>query len=267
MATELHDLLLRQCRVLTREQAIAAGVSRHALAHRTRPAGPWQRVLPAIFAAQTGPLTVEQRHIAALLYAGPASMLGGPSAAVTHGLRALRPNARVHLLVPHRRQPLSSGYVLARRTRRLPQPAFVGRLRTAPLERAVLVACRPMCRLDEVRALVAEAVQRGLTSPHRTGCAPTCSTAIVAPPGSLLPHWTSSRWGLGRWQRRGRGGSSPGPACRSRCGTARWSQTTVSCSPTPMPTGSTPPQFSKSTRSRTTSHLPTRTGPNDGTRG
>lgn len=167
MATELHDLLLRQCRVLTREQAIAAGVSRHALAHRARPDGPWQRVLPAIFAAQTGPLTVEQRHIAALPYAGPASMLGGPSAAVTHGLRALRPDARVHLLVPRQRQQLSGGYVLARRTRRLPQPALVGRLRTAPLERAVIDACRPMCRLDEVRALVAEAVQRGLTSPRR----------------------------------------------------------------------------------------------------
>ena len=55
-----------------------------------RQAGPWQPLLPGIYLAMAGGLpTVAQREMAALLYAGPASMITG-SAALSAALGAVR---------------------------------------------------------------------------------------------------------------------------------------------------------------------------------
>lgn len=160
----LEELLRAQDGVVTREQALAV-LSPAALRHRLRPGGPWQRVLPAVYVAQTGPLTGRQRLRAALLHGGPLAQLGGPTALALHGLA---PHAPVlHLLVPHSTQPVARTGLAVHRTHRLPVPVRVEQLPVSPVSRAVVDAGRLLAQLDDVRALVAGAVQRRRTTVER----------------------------------------------------------------------------------------------------
>ncbi len=73
----LAAMLRAQENVISRQQAFVCGLSRDALLHRARPGGPWQRILPGIYLAQTGTPTVAQQEMAALLHAGAGSVLTG----------------------------------------------------------------------------------------------------------------------------------------------------------------------------------------------
>jgi hypothetical protein len=84
----LEVTLRAQGNVISRQQAYDCGMTRSALAHRLRPDGPWQRVLPSIYLAQTGTPNAAQREMAALLHAGPGSVLTGQAA--LYGLGLLR---------------------------------------------------------------------------------------------------------------------------------------------------------------------------------
>ena len=66
-------MLQRQLDVISREQALAVGMTSHALRHRLRPAGPWRTLLPGVYIALTGTPTTLQQEMAAMLYAGPAA--------------------------------------------------------------------------------------------------------------------------------------------------------------------------------------------------
>jgi hypothetical protein len=46
--------------------------------------GRWQKILPGIYLAATGTVTIEQRQMAALLYAGPGAVLTGAAAVRRH---------------------------------------------------------------------------------------------------------------------------------------------------------------------------------------
>jgi len=153
--------LRAQEHVISRRQALACGLSRDALAHRVRPDGPWQRLLPGIYLAQTGTPTVPQREMAALLHAGPESVLTG--SAVLHGLGlATAKPRRIDVLVPAARRPGSVAFVKVHRTTQMPQRVIRegSRLYALP-PRAFADAARFMDDLAEVRALIAGAVQRG----------------------------------------------------------------------------------------------------------
>jgi len=63
----LLAILERQIGVITRQQALAVGVTRHALRHRLRVGGPWRRLLPGVYVAATGTPTSLQQEMAALL--------------------------------------------------------------------------------------------------------------------------------------------------------------------------------------------------------
>lgn len=153
-------LLGRQDNVITREQALGAGMSKHALQHRLRDGGPWQTLLPAVYLARTGTPSRAQLDFAALLYAGPGSMLTGISALAYHRMRVELPE-RVDVLVPVTRQRRDADFVRLLRTRRMPAEADQWmHLRFAPVARAVGDAVRGMTSLRDVRALVASAVQR-----------------------------------------------------------------------------------------------------------
>lgn len=157
----LEATLLRQERVVSRAQALACGLTRAALAHRARPDGPWQRLLPAIYLAQTGTPTVAQKEMAALLHAGPASVLTGPAALHGFGLTTTAPS-RFDVLVPSQRQPGSVSFVTIHRTTRMPERvACEGRRLYALPARALADTARGMTSLREVRALIAGALQRG----------------------------------------------------------------------------------------------------------
>jgi very-short-patch-repair endonuclease len=159
--TELDGLFTKQYRVVTRAQALAAGLTHSALRHRLRDDGPWQTLLPGVYLAATGGASVDQREMAAMLYGGPGSLVTGLAALSRHNVRTPRTEP-VDVLVPALRQRQDAGYVQLHRTRRMPDRVFtIGELRYAPPARAVADAARLMTDIREVRAVVADAVQHG----------------------------------------------------------------------------------------------------------
>ena len=153
--------LRAQDNVISRRQALACGMTPDAMKHRIRPEGPWQRLLPGVYAAQTGSPTAAQKDMAALLHAGPGSAVTGLAALRGLGLVAGQTH-RVEVLVPTPRRPVSMGFVTVHRTTRMPPLVIrLGRRSYTPAPRALADAARGMTELREVRALIAGAVQRG----------------------------------------------------------------------------------------------------------
>jgi hypothetical protein len=133
----------------------------HALRHRLRPGGPWHSLLPGVYIAATGTPTVGQEEMAALLYAGRGSVITGPAALRSHHIRGT-PSKLVDVLVPATRQRRDAAFVRLHRTTRMPERIWeFGPLRYALPARAVADAVRGLTSLRDVRAIVADAVQRG----------------------------------------------------------------------------------------------------------
>jgi hypothetical protein len=109
----------------------------------------------------TGTATADQRDIAALLYAGPQSVITGPVAVRRHNIRCAGLNV-LDVLVPADTRRKSTGFVQIQRTTRMPGDLYTtGPIRFTSLARAVADAARGMTRFSDVQALVCEAVQRG----------------------------------------------------------------------------------------------------------
>jgi len=153
--------LEQQLYVITRQQALAIGLTRHALGYRLRVGGPWRSVLPGIYVAATGMPTTLQRQMAALLHAGEGSLITGQAALRHH--RIWGPDAEVvDVLVPASRRRSDAEFVRLHRTLRMPERSWqVGPLRLALPARAVADTARGMASLRDVRAIVADAVQQG----------------------------------------------------------------------------------------------------------
>ena len=90
----LREILRSQHHVITCEQAYDCGLTRKAVDYRLRLDGPWQWLLPAVYVAQTGTITQDQRTVAALLYAGPGSVMTGPAAVRKHHPTCAGPDDR-----------------------------------------------------------------------------------------------------------------------------------------------------------------------------
>jgi hypothetical protein len=127
---------------------------------------PWQRLLPGVLLLGNLPPTRRQLVEAALLYAGPESVITGLEACRRHGVRSLPDYHQVHLLIPHDHRAISSDYVVVERTMRMPKATVRDGIRLAPLTRSVLDACRRFTSQDAARALITEAVQRHQLPPH-----------------------------------------------------------------------------------------------------
>jgi hypothetical protein len=158
---QLARILRRQHDVISRSQALKCGLTRGTIEYRLRPDGPWRQILPAVYLTVTGTATADQRDMAALLYAGPESVITGPFAVRRHNLRCAGLNV-LDVLVPADSRRKSIGYVQVRRTTRMPEDLYTtGPIRFASPVRAVADAARAMTRFSDVQALVCEAVQRG----------------------------------------------------------------------------------------------------------
>jgi hypothetical protein len=150
--------------LITRQQALACGLTDGTIRHLIR-SRRWQRVLPGLYAGFTGQLTLEQRRCAAYLFAGVQAQITGVAALRWHGLRYLPDEDRIHLLIPHTEQRTSVGFARLQRTKDLdPLAKPVNGYLVCSVARAVADACRGLDDLQAVRAIVAEAVQRSLTS-------------------------------------------------------------------------------------------------------
>lgn len=156
----LDRLLIQQLDVISRRQALAVGVTDNALRHRIRAGGPWRGLLPGVYLAATGAPTTLQQEMAALLYAGPGSVITGPAALRSHHIRCELTEI-VDVLVPAARRRRSTGFVRLHRTTRMPGRIWeAGPVQYVMPARAVADAMRALTSLRDVRAVVADAVQR-----------------------------------------------------------------------------------------------------------
>jgi hypothetical protein len=150
--------------VLARELE-ALGLSRSTVRSRCRPGGPWRSLLPGVVKLSNSPPDRANHREAALLYAGPGSVITGVDALELHGmLRMPSPSGPIHVLVPAARRRVGAGRVLVERTDRLPEPTH-DRWPLAPIERAALDFARRSRDRNAVRATIAETVQRGRCTP------------------------------------------------------------------------------------------------------
>jgi hypothetical protein len=98
--------------------------------------------------------------MAALLYAGPRSLITGSAAVRHHRLRPPGPNL-VDVLIPWTDRRQSAGFVRVHRTRRMPARRYrIGMIRFTKAPRAVADSARNLIRFDDVRHVVCDAVQR-----------------------------------------------------------------------------------------------------------
>lgn len=102
---------------------------------------------------------------AALVHAGARAVISGIEAARLHGVRHLPADSRVHVLIPHDRRVASRGFTVVERTVHPPEPVRIGGLPVAPLARALVDAAHRMDNLNDIRAMIADAVQRQLCHP------------------------------------------------------------------------------------------------------
>lgn len=148
--------------VAPRATLVARGMSHSTISARCRPGQPWQRPIPGVIVLNNGPLTRHQLARSALVHAGRGAMLTGITAARLHGVEALPEDRQVHVLIPHRRGVGSWGFAVVERTIHAPEPTEIDGLPVVPLSRALFDAARRMDQLAEVRAMIADAVSRGL---------------------------------------------------------------------------------------------------------
>jgi hypothetical protein len=177
----LVAVLDRQAGVVTRSQALAAGLTPHdvdRLLARRR----WRPLHPRVYLAEDHPLSDEARVRAAVLWAGDGAVLAGRAAAWWHGLVDRAPPTVV-VTVP-RRSPAARPGVLARR--RLCAPGDVVTLR------GLAVPVRPLAVVDAAveagaggAGLLAQALRCGF-APAELRAAPP-APRDRPPPGCSWP--------------------------------------------------------------------------------
>ncbi|HEX9514914.1 MAG TPA: hypothetical protein VF940_01940 [Streptosporangiaceae bacterium] len=152
-------LIAQQSGLITRGQALACGLTEQAIRSRIRSDGPWQVLVPGVYATFTGEATLGQKEVAALLYAGPSSAITGQTAMAAHGVNTLGRTV-VDVLIPARYQRRDHGFVHVLRTWRVPKIVYnLGERRYVPPARAVADAARQLRDIRDVRTVVAAAVQ------------------------------------------------------------------------------------------------------------
>jgi hypothetical protein len=94
-------------------------------------------------------------------------VLTGVAALELYGLRRLPRQTRIHLLVPSDNQRATTSHVIVERTARMPAQVTRHGLACAPFPRALTDAARRSTEIDEVRAMMAEAIQRRFCTPRQ----------------------------------------------------------------------------------------------------
>lgn len=139
-------------------------MSRHQIEDRLASRA-WQVLMPGVYLAAPGSPTRRQMMIGALLWAGADAAIDAVDACRFHGVKAAQvDDAVVHVLVPWGSPARSRGYVIVRRTTRMPTPVCTNRLRYVDAATAVIAAARRMQSDRKVLALISDAVQRRVTT-------------------------------------------------------------------------------------------------------
>lgn len=126
-------------------------------------AGWWGEPLPGVICEHSGPLTARQRLAGGVLLTEPHGLISHATAADLHGLRAPELD-EVHVTVPHSSALRSHGFVVAHQTSRATWRTVRQGFPVTSAARALVDTALLMPRLSDVRALFADAVQRGLVT-------------------------------------------------------------------------------------------------------
>jgi hypothetical protein len=147
-------------RVISRADANRFGFTDDAIRHRLDK-GRWRRVLPHTYLT-SDTVTWNDRLWAASIFAGAGALISGAAALSDLGLRSVQRPESILVLVPPARAPRSLGWVRVRPSARPVTAAVRLGPPRASEARAVADLALERHRLDDVRALVAEAVRLGL---------------------------------------------------------------------------------------------------------
>jgi hypothetical protein len=152
--------------VADRSQALRAGYSRRAMAHRLKSAK-WRRVQRGVYATFTGPVHREARLWAALRRAGPGAMLSHETAAEVHGLTD-KPSAKIHITVPTSRRPAQQrpipGLVIHRSNQSRPARLPEWQLPRTRIEDTVFDLVASARTFDEAYGWISRALSEGLVT-------------------------------------------------------------------------------------------------------
>ncbi len=161
----LDDLLDLQGGVLTRTQALAAGISSGAI-RRHLSSGRWRRVHEAVYLTFSGPIPRRCHLWAAVLRAGTGALLSHESAAELTGLCG--PAATIHLTMPGHRRIVRWPGVVVHYSRRAGAMGHPGR--TPPqtrIEETVLDLTQSAASVDAAVGWLAKACGTRRTTPDR----------------------------------------------------------------------------------------------------
>lgn len=137
------------------------GASASTIAARCRLDGPWRRLLPGVILLGRGEPTRRQQIQAAVLHAGPDSVVTGLDALRAHDL-PLAHGREVRILLPDTRRIPSREFVAVERTSRLPRPVFRHGIPFAPPARAAIDAARPETDRDAISRILSLPIYHGL---------------------------------------------------------------------------------------------------------
>lgn len=157
----LTALLERQHGIISRQQALQFFTAAQIDGRLGRA---WQVLLPGVYAAFTGSVSPVHRRQAALLHGGDRAQLTDIDALDLQGIQFVPTHSHVHVLVPNEVQRGSRGFVVVRRTTRMPTFRSINGFAAAPVARALCDFAR---RHDDRRAVLAvwaAAIQRNRTS-------------------------------------------------------------------------------------------------------
>lgn len=153
--------------MVSREQALAHGLTRHAISHRLNRLG-WQILLPSVYLCHPGEPSRRQLLIAALLFVGPEGAIDASDACRFHGVKAVAVDDDVvHVVAPWGTKARSRDFLRLRRTTRPISFVVSERLRYVDEATAVIAACRRMHRERSVVAALSDALQRHVVTPSQ----------------------------------------------------------------------------------------------------
>jgi hypothetical protein len=162
----LADYLDRQRGVLTRDQALDAGVSRHAIAARVE-SGRWQRLHRGVFVTFSGPVPRDALLWGAVLRAGDHAVLSHATAAEVWKLSD-EPSSSIHVSIPAQAGPLIVPGLVLHYSSRLPAARHPARLPPqTSLEETVLDLADVSRTAEDAVAWAIKASQRWLSTPDR----------------------------------------------------------------------------------------------------
>jgi Transcriptional regulator, AbiEi antitoxin len=159
-------MLDRQHGVLTREQAMSAGLSRRLIAARLD-SGRWQRLHRGVFVTFSGPVPREAQLWAAVLRVGEHAVLSHHTAAEAWRLSDV-PSGLIHVTVPRKAASSAVPGLVLHFSSRLPEARHPARLPPlTKLEETVLDLADLAETAEDAVAWPIRACQRRLTTPDR----------------------------------------------------------------------------------------------------